>query len=277
MRTWDEHAVAGYPTALAGISLGALDAPGRMVDTLAITGVSLDPRTPAGRVVLYNPWMELDASERGSVVHRDLWETPDHFLAERRTLRPRRRLVRGRRLRGDPRRPSVARHRPPAPLDRHGGPLRSPADPPAPTAWRVASAAGPLLGNRRQAFSARPPAGELHPSRRRPVIAPAVPARTKQDARCMVSAPLSVWSARSRRIGSSRSAVTSTIRNVCQSRTNSSSDVSTTAWASGRSRCLRRTAERVSAKARPRYGPRSHCRPECQYPIAVRLLHVSLY
>ena len=76
----DEHAVAGYPTALAGISLGALDAPGRMVDTLAITGVSLDPRTPAGRVVLYNPWLELDASERGSVVHRDLWETPDHFL-----------------------------------------------------------------------------------------------------------------------------------------------------------------------------------------------------
>ena len=31
------------------------------------------------------------------------------------------------------------------------------------------------------------------------------------------------------------------------------------------------------SEGEPRYGPRSHCRPECQYPIAVRLLHVSLY
>ena len=30
--------------------------------------------------MLYSPWLELEGPERGTVVHRGAWETPDHFL-----------------------------------------------------------------------------------------------------------------------------------------------------------------------------------------------------
>ena len=76
----DEHAEAGYPTALAGLTAGTSAAPGRAADALAITGLPFAPRRPADRVVLYSPWLELDAAERGTAVHRDVWDTPDHFL-----------------------------------------------------------------------------------------------------------------------------------------------------------------------------------------------------
>ena len=41
---------------------------------------AFDARPAAGGVVLYSPWLELEAAGRGTVVHRDAWETPDHFL-----------------------------------------------------------------------------------------------------------------------------------------------------------------------------------------------------
>ncbi len=76
----DDHTAAGYPTALAGLPTGTAGAPGGAAGVLAITGRPFDARPPAGGVVLYSPWLELDAAERGTVVHRDAWETPDHFL-----------------------------------------------------------------------------------------------------------------------------------------------------------------------------------------------------
>ncbi len=75
----DDHTAAGYPTALAGL-------PGAAAGVLAVTGRPLDARPafdarpPAGGVVLYSPWLELEGPERGTVVHRGAWETPDHFL-----------------------------------------------------------------------------------------------------------------------------------------------------------------------------------------------------
>ena len=75
----DDHAAAGYPTALAGLTRGT-------AGVLAITGRPLgtrpasDARPPAGLVVLYSPWLELDGRGRGTVVHRGAWQTPDHFL-----------------------------------------------------------------------------------------------------------------------------------------------------------------------------------------------------
>ena len=76
----DDHTAAGYPTALAGLPRGTADGTGGAAGVLAITGRPFDARPPAGGVVLYSPWLELDAAGRGSVVHRDAWETPDHFL-----------------------------------------------------------------------------------------------------------------------------------------------------------------------------------------------------
>lgn len=76
----DEHITAGYPTALAGLADGIANVPGGSAGTLAITGRPIGARQPGGRVVLYSPWLEMEAAERGTVVHRDAWETPDHFL-----------------------------------------------------------------------------------------------------------------------------------------------------------------------------------------------------
>ncbi len=76
----DDHTVAGYPTALARLPRGTADVPGGSAGALAITGRPFDARPPAGGVVLYSPWLELEGPERGTVVHRDAWETPDHFL-----------------------------------------------------------------------------------------------------------------------------------------------------------------------------------------------------
>ncbi len=67
----DEHAAAPYPTALVRLAGPAAG--------LALTGRPFDP-PPAGRVVLYSPWLELPAAERGTAVHRGVWGTPDHFL-----------------------------------------------------------------------------------------------------------------------------------------------------------------------------------------------------
>ncbi|MDD9985953.1 MAG: endonuclease/exonuclease/phosphatase family protein [Spirochaetaceae bacterium] len=75
----DDHAAAGYPTALAGLprgTAGVLAVTGRPFDARS----AFDARPPAGGVVLYSPWLELEAAGRGTVVHRDAWETPDHFL-----------------------------------------------------------------------------------------------------------------------------------------------------------------------------------------------------
>lgn len=71
----DEHAAAPYPTALVRLG-GPASA---SAAGLALTGRPFDPQ-PAGRVMLYSPWLELPAAERGTVVHRGAWGTPDHFL-----------------------------------------------------------------------------------------------------------------------------------------------------------------------------------------------------
>lgn len=75
----DEHAAAAYPTAL--VRFAGPDGP---PDALALTGRPFDPRPAAASgsnaVVLYSPWLELAAAERGTVVHRGAWGTPDHFL-----------------------------------------------------------------------------------------------------------------------------------------------------------------------------------------------------
>lgn len=74
----DEHAAAAYPTALVRFA-----GPAGPPDALALTGRPFDPPPfdpPAGRVTLYSPWLELAAAERGTVVHRGAWGTPDHFL-----------------------------------------------------------------------------------------------------------------------------------------------------------------------------------------------------
>lgn len=68
----DEHAAAPYPTAL-------YSAAGGPAGGLALTGRPFAP-VPAAGVVLYSPWLELPAAERGTVVHRGEWGTPDHFL-----------------------------------------------------------------------------------------------------------------------------------------------------------------------------------------------------
>lgn len=81
----DEHAAAPYPTALvlradpAAAPPAAGSETARPAGALALTGRPFTP-SPAGRVVLYSPWLELPAAERGTVVHRGEWGTPDHFL-----------------------------------------------------------------------------------------------------------------------------------------------------------------------------------------------------
>lgn len=102
----DEHAAAPYPTALypAAPVLRAAPAAGPAAPGSAATGSetagpeatgpdAAGPRQPAGLaltgrpfapvpdgVVLYSPWLELPAAERGTVVHRGEWGAPDHFL-----------------------------------------------------------------------------------------------------------------------------------------------------------------------------------------------------
>ncbi len=101
----DEHAAAPYPTALypaalvlrsapaaggpaaAGSEAAGPEATGDAAGLeaagpaggLALTGRPFAPAA-AGGVVLYSPWLELPAAERGTVVHRGEWGTPDHFL-----------------------------------------------------------------------------------------------------------------------------------------------------------------------------------------------------
>lgn len=75
----DEHAAAPYPTALYPAAPAAGPEAAGPAGGLALTGRPFAP-APAGRVVLYSPWLELPAVERGTVVHRGEWGAPDHFL-----------------------------------------------------------------------------------------------------------------------------------------------------------------------------------------------------
>ena len=43
----------------------------------AATGLGVDA---SGRVILYEPWLELPAAERGSYFYQGEWETMDHIL-----------------------------------------------------------------------------------------------------------------------------------------------------------------------------------------------------
>ncbi len=74
-----ERVGGGYQTALIPASK-TVPAP-YSVSSLFLadenTGPSVDPR---GRVILYEPWVELSPAERGSYFYQGEWETMDHIL-----------------------------------------------------------------------------------------------------------------------------------------------------------------------------------------------------
>jgi endonuclease/exonuclease/phosphatase family metal-dependent hydrolase len=76
----DEYRRAGrkYQTAL--IPFGEKVPPAYSVSSIFLTAVPAEAGLRDGRLVLYDPWFEVGAAERGSYMYRRQWQTLDHVL-----------------------------------------------------------------------------------------------------------------------------------------------------------------------------------------------------
>jgi endonuclease/exonuclease/phosphatase family metal-dependent hydrolase len=76
----DEYDGGRYPPALLPDSLLETQIDSAEMDALFITATPELTGLRDGRVVLYEPWYELPAEQRGSAAYQNRWQTPDHIL-----------------------------------------------------------------------------------------------------------------------------------------------------------------------------------------------------